>query len=218
MDIAVRAARYSTVFLLLDFRASIQTGSGNESPAQESATSLAMYSCLAFSTWREELSVSGVDLRAFMKIEIDQNNVVHRGWTQQTLLDVSNIRHPFRKDGRINWECADCKITFGSVDEGGFGEIKVQPYRRHLLQSIRQGLRPFCFETGKEGNEDDSSHSGFTNRYNNVCQYLQCLEMFLIGSQTYTWIMIGTPRPSMISIDIRRGYHFSLRVFTKKKR
>jgi len=103
-------------------------------PRGESPTSLSMYSSWAFSNWLDGLDSIQVDLQDFVKQELERNHAVHPGWKKETLLDLFAYDYSPDFERRYSRTCSDCS--------GDFIWIKVQPYWRHYIERIRQGLDP----------------------------------------------------------------------------
>lgn len=106
----------------------------SKTPFEESPTSLAMYSSLAFTYWLRALIDNGVDLETFIDQELQQNLEVHPGWEKETLLDL--FKYGDRPDLHVRKAlfCSDCDKSLDPVG--------VQPYWRHLLTGIRERRNP----------------------------------------------------------------------------
>ena len=100
-------------------------------PQEESPTSLAMYSSWAFAEWLGGLAQLGMNLENFIDQELEKGPLVHAGWKKETLLGV--FTHSYRPDcPRLDAICCDCA--------GDISYIEVQPYWRHLIERVKQGI------------------------------------------------------------------------------
>jgi len=103
-------------------------------PHEESPTSLSMYSSWAFRNWLDGLDSIQVDLEEFVEQELERNHAVHAGWEKETLLDLFAHSHRTDLHLRRDHRCSDCSdwILY----------VHVQPYWRHWIERIKQGLDP----------------------------------------------------------------------------
>ena len=121
------------------------------SPLEESPTTLAMYNSRNFDIWRLGLVNNGVSLSEFVHDELEQNCDLHLGWEGDTLLELFEncaynahiLNVPFHYP-----YCQDCGKLVRT--------IVIQPYWRHLLESIRTRHLP-CDTAGlyKEALSDE---------------------------------------------------------------
>lgn len=119
-------------------------------PQEESPTSLSMYSSWAFWDWLEGLDSIQVDLEEFVEQELKRNHAVHAGWEKETLLDL--FAYSYRTDLDVGWNqgCSDCSEWISYV--------YVQPYWRHLIERIKQGLDPVSpAQAGSEVGEQEDA-------------------------------------------------------------
>ena len=102
------------------------------SPILETPTSLALYSSLAFTKWRDSLHVARIDLCEFICAEMQQTPLVDAGWTVETLWAV--FHYTYETDWHLlsHQFCDDCAEKLHTV--------KVQPYWLHILMGIKIGL------------------------------------------------------------------------------
>ena len=124
-------------------------------PFEESPTSLAMYSGMAFSYWLRALASVDVDLENFIDQELERNPEGHTGWEKETLLEL--FTHGDRPDLHRpdGWTCCDCLKDLL--------KFKVQPYWRHLLERIKARMHPYDpVSAVSEVDEDESVDLGST--------------------------------------------------------
>lgn len=122
-------------------------------PQEESPTSLSMYSSWAFWNWQYALASIQVDLEEFVEQELERNHAVHAGWEKETLLDL--FAYGYRPDLDIGRSliCSDCSDRIRRVN--------VQPYWRHLIERIKQGLDPDDpAQAGSEVGEEEDADLG----------------------------------------------------------
>ena len=120
---------------------------------EESPTSLAMYSAIAFSTWLRALASVNVDLKHFLDQELERNPEIHAGWDKESLLEL--FTHGDRPDlyDEYDWTCSDC------LEESFV--VEVQPYWRHLLERIKGRMHPYePVSAVSEVDEDESDDIG----------------------------------------------------------
>ena len=113
-------------------------------PQKESPTTLAMYSSFAFLNWLTALDNIEVDPERFIQQELFRNPDLHIGWTKDTLLDLWEYASETGAavlpdcvcyDGIFrDYSCSDCHKPFWFM--------AVQPFWRHQLERIKQGLNP----------------------------------------------------------------------------
>ena len=133
-------------------------------PEKESPMSLAMYSSWAFAYWLHGLIGIEVDLSTFIDQELESNALVHPGWGQETMRDLFDYRGRtdlFFRDLRA---CSDCR-------DRDIESVRIQPYWRHLLERMKQGIdpdNPSWSDSGVDETQvpdirsevEESSHSG----------------------------------------------------------
>ena len=103
-------------------------------PHGETATSLAMYTSTAFTTWLEALVDNGYDIEQFTTQELMRNQAVHPGWEKKTLSKLFEYGCRLDECGTYSSDCRDCfDIIRG---------LEIQPYWRHILERIKLGLHP----------------------------------------------------------------------------
>ena len=102
-------------------------------PQNESPTSLAMYSSWTFLNWVRRLATAEVDYEKFIEQELERNSLVHPGWDKQTLLYLFTCNPRSDLEFRDDRYCSDC---------GRMDSFQVQPYWRHFLERIKQGIDP----------------------------------------------------------------------------
>ncbi len=116
-------------------------------PQEESPTSLSMYSSWGFRYWLDGLDNIQVDLEEFVEQELERNHAVHAGWEKESLLDL--FAYGYTPDFLLSWTCSDCSELIDYVN--------VQPYWRHLIERIKQGLDPDSpAQAGSEVGEEDA--------------------------------------------------------------
>lgn len=121
-------------------------------PYDETPTSLAMYSSVAFTCWLRGLASTDVDIETFIDQELEQNSEIHTGWEKQAMLNLFAWGdRPDLHRWKRSWECSDCC--------SGCIRLKVQPYWRHVVERIKQGLDPD--DTPATPGCDDKYRAGF---------------------------------------------------------
>jgi len=122
-------------------------------PQEESPTSLSMYSSWAFRDWLDGLDSIQVGLEEFVEQELERNHAVHAGWEKETLLGLFAYNYRTDLDARLDQRCSDCSEWKHHVN--------VQPYWRHLIERIKQGLDPDSpAQAGSEVDEEEDADSG----------------------------------------------------------
>ena len=100
------------------------------SPWLESPTSLAMYSCAAFSIWCRLLSFLGLDLDRSFSEEYGKNYECHKGWQNPSFCLLANITATIPYANPVVSECCDCKEAITG--------LIVHPSWRHTLEHERR--------------------------------------------------------------------------------
>lgn len=123
------------------------------SPEDESPFSLALYSFRAFADLLDGLRTIGMDFEEFVTQELERNYSIHPGWEKETLLNV--FTYGYQADFSIprrKRTCSDCTKDM---------DIRVQPYWRHLLERIKQGVDPHVSaQANSEVDEEEIAESG----------------------------------------------------------